>query len=82
MVKQFVVTWIKPPIDKSKLVGYFYTKGEFDEDPVRRMYSHIHFLGSHGANIDKWKHAERKMRKRYCPYLWKMVELGIKKERV
>jgi hypothetical protein len=53
MVKQFVVTWIKPPIDKSKLVGYFYTKGEFDEDPVRRMYSHIHFLGSHGANIDK-----------------------------
>lgn len=48
-----------------------------------RIGSHLHYLGSHSPMpvLNKWRKAERRFLKRYQPILWKMIELGIKKER-
>jgi len=52
---------------------------------IPRVFGYMQHRASHGKTESvrrKWARAEIALVKRYCPILWTMVRLGIKKERL
>lgn len=80
---KFIVLIDRPRMGKgkSKYKGYF-VEHRHIEDPVQRIFAHLHYLGNHSAQWKRWAKAERAMIDRYMPRLWRMVSSGIKSERI
>jgi hypothetical protein len=84
MSKQFFVYLDRPRLGKgcSKPVGQFIERGSHKYSTVEDIFGHVHYLGNHSVQWKKWQHAEKRLLNKYSPNLFKMVMLGIKKERL
>lgn len=49
---------------------------------IAKIFSYIHKKADHSnkSSRAKWKHAENRLIKKYCPDLWQMIKRGVKKE--
>lgn len=63
-------------------LGILVDRQPFRGDLIQKIFGWVHARASHGLCNKNWKRAETRLYKRYCMAPYKMIMLGIKKERL
>jgi len=81
---KFIVCYDFPRSHKGnpKPRGRFIERIKYNYSTIEDIFGHVHYLGNHSVQWKKWQHAEKKLLNRYSPNLYKMIQLGIKRERL